>query len=245
MITSEQPKLGNTSTDIVASLAKGTTGMVPVVGSLIAEVVGNVIPNQRVDRIVRFVKLLDARLGNLEQRLLETKLTHPDAVDILEDAFTQAARATSQDRLDHIANVVANGLSPDELNQAQIKQMLWLLGQLNDAEIVILRSKLVMTQRDVESDAEFWNKHEAILAPDATHMGSSEDEFEEAALKKSYRAHLHDLGLIRSRFKKPGRGELPEFDDATGMMKPSGTDITRMGKMLLRYLDLIPSWYRH
>ena len=41
MTASEQPELGNTSRDIVASLAKGTTGMVPLVGSLIAEIVGN------------------------------------------------------------------------------------------------------------------------------------------------------------------------------------------------------------
>jgi len=243
MTTPEPPKLSNTTTDLVATLAKGTTGMVPVVGSLIAEIVGNVIPNQRVDRIARFVELLDARLGKLERHFLEERFCQPAVVDLLEDAFTQAARATSQERLEHIASVVANGISQDELNQGQTKRMLWLLGQLNDAEVVILRSKLALTREDFDLDSEFRDKHEQLLAPDTTHMGSSEEEFEEAALKKSYRTHLQDLVLVRPRFQKPRRGELPEFDDSTGMLKASGTEITRLGKMLLGYLDLIPSWH--
>lgn len=239
------PSLGNTSRDIVASLAKGTTGMVPFVGSLIAEVVGNIIPNQRVDRIVRFVELLEQRLGKFEEETLRRKLVDPQVVDILEDSFTQAARATTQKRLEHIANAVANGISAEDLDQAQVKRILWLLGQLTDEEIVILRSKLAQTTDDVHRDAEFREKHEQLLAPDVTHMGSSEDEFEEAALKASFHQHLFDLGLVRHRYRAPRRGELPEFDDKTGTIKPSGSDSTRLGRMLLRYLNLIPQWYRN
>lgn len=245
MSAPEQPRLGATSTDIVASLAKGTTGVVPVIGPLVAEVVGNIIPNQRVERIVRFVQLLDERLCHLEQDVVQSKLKQPPVVDLLEDAFIQAARATSRERLEHIANVVANGLSDDQLNEAETKRMLWLLGQLNDAEIIVLRSRLATTREDYEADSEFQNRHAQLLAPDATHMGSSEEEFEEAALKKSYQAHLRDLGLTRPRFKKPRRGEFPEFDVKTGMMKASGSDVTRLGKMLLRYLNLIPGWCGH
>ena len=93
--------LGNTSRDIVASLTKGTTGMVPIVGPLIAEIVGNVIPNQRVDRITRFVALLEQRLGKLEEDVVRSKIAAPVLVNILEDSFTQAARATTQERLEH------------------------------------------------------------------------------------------------------------------------------------------------
>lgn len=242
MTTPEPAKIGNTTADIVMSLVKGTVGMVPVIGSLIAEIVGNIIPNQRVDRIIHFVQLLDARLGKLERGFVEERLIQPAVVDLLEDAFTQVTRATSTERLEHIANVIANGISQEAINQSQTKRMLWLLGQLNDAEIVILRSRLAMTGEDFQLDSEFRGKHEQLLAPDTTHMGSSQKDFEEAALKRSYRSHLQDIGLVRSRFSKPRRGELPEFDDATGMLKANGTEITRLGRMLLGYLDLIPQW---
>lgn len=238
-------ELGPSATDRITSLAKGVFGAAPVVGPLAAEVIGNIIPNQRADRIVRFVQKLDERLKHLEQEDLRRRTADPQFVDIIEDAFFQAAKAVSDERLDHIANVVANGISAEELNHAETKRMLWLLDQLNDAEIVVLRSKLAMTREDAELDVEFREKHAQLLAPDATHMGSSEDAFEEAALKTSYRRHLHDLGLTRTRFKKPRRGEFPEFDKKTGMMKANGTDIIRLGKMLLRYLNLIPAWYQH
>ena len=238
-------ELAANATDHITSLAKGVFGAAPVIGPLAAEIIGNIIPNQRADRIVRFVQKLDDRLKHLKQEVLRQRTTDPQFIDIMEDAFFQAARAVSDERLDHIANVVANGISAEELNHALTKRMLWLLEQLNDAEVVVLRSKLAMTREDFDVDAEFREKHAQLLAPDTTDRGSSEDEFEEAALKTTYRAHLHDLGLTRKRFKRPKRGELPEFDDKTGMMKANGADITRLGKMLLRYLSLIPSWYQH
>jgi hypothetical protein len=74
-------------------------------------------------------------------------------------------------------------------------------------------------------------------------MGAAEDEFEAAAINASYRQHLHDLGLTRLRYSKPKCGELPEMDDKTGMIKVSGTDVTRLSRMLLRCLNLIPDWY--
>lgn len=240
---SQELQLGNNTTDLIASVGKGVAGAVPVIGPVIAEVIGNIIPNQRIDRITEFIRLLDERLKHFEQARLDERFRQPEAIDLLEDAFFQAARATSHERLEHIANVVAHGISAEELNQAETKRMLWLLGQLNDQEIVILRGKLAMTNTDFKKDAEFRDKHESLLSPNMTTMSSDNREFEEAALKDSYRTHLHDLGLLQSRFWKLRKGELPEFDDKTGMMKTSGTDVTRLGRMLLRYLNIIPEWY--
>lgn len=242
MSSPEMPKLENTAIDRATSLAKGITGAVPYAGSLIAEVIGNVIPNQRIDRIAKFIQLLEERLKIVEAHVLKARLAEPLVVDVLEDAFFQAARATSQERLEHIANVVVNGFSADELLHAEAKRMLWLLGQLNDAEIVILRSLLATTREQMISDSGFRDKHTELLTPDVTDMGSSQDEFEEAAIKESYRQHLYDLGLVRWRFKRTRTGELPEFDNRTGRMKALGSEVTRLGKMLLRYLNLIPAW---
>lgn len=240
----EPPKLSNTSTDIIVSASKGLVGAVPIAGSLLAEIIGNIIPNQRVDRIVRFVQLLDERLANLEQETAKARLVAPGGIDLLEDAFTQAARATTEERLEQIASIVANGIAPAELNEAETKRMLWLLGQLNDIEVVLLRARLVQSTGDHQADAEWRAKHEEVLRPRSPHLGSPREEVEEAMLHASYTQHLVDLGLLRHRFRTPRKGELPEFDDKTGMMKTSGTEVTTLGRMLLRYLNLIPEWYK-
>jgi hypothetical protein len=120
--------------------------------------------------------------------------------------------------------------------------MLWLLEKLTDMEVILLRSNLVQTRGDIDADREFREKHAAILAPRDVHLGSSWDEIEEDAIHTSHKQHLVELGLLRPSFKKPKRGEIPEFDAATGMIKASGHTITLLGKIFLRYLNLIPEW---
>lgn len=240
----QQYSLATNRVDGLTSLAKSVLGAAPFVGTALAEIVGHIIPNQRVDRIVKFVQLLDERLQRYEQKTLQDQMQEPDNVDLLEDAFTQAARATSQERLEHLASLVANGVSAEELKHSQTKRMLWILGQLSDSEIVLLRGSLPRTRGEYDLDTEFQTKHGKLLATKPIHMNSPEEDLEDDALKTSYRQHLYDLALIRQRFRKPGRGEVPEFDDKTGMMKSSGSEVTRLGKMLLRFLDLYPQWCR-
>ncbi len=241
----EGKQIESNNTDFAVSIGKGLLGAAPFVGPMLSEIVGNVIPNQRIDRLSLFATSLYARLKDVEEAFLKARISQPEAVDLIEDGFIQAARATSRDRIDHIASIVANGLSAEELKHTESKRMLWLLGQLEDSEIIVLRSRIALTQGDVERDIEFRSKHSELLAPDMTHMGSTPEEFEAAALKESYRQHLHELGLLRQRFKKAKKGEFPDFDDKTGMMKASGSDVTRLGKMLLKNLNLIPDWYQH
>ena len=177
---SEQlPSLTTNAVDWTAVAAKGGLGAIPVVGSLAAELVGSIIPNQRMDRIVHFLELLEVRVKDLEKSKLDGRKSDPQFVDIMEDAFFQASRAVSEDRLEHIANVVAKGLSADELNYAEAKQMLWLLGQLNDIEIVILRSRLALTNEDHAKDRDFRNKYQDILQSRVPVLGSDQDEHEE------------------------------------------------------------------
>lgn len=241
-MTDQLPSLNVNTSDYVTSLAKGVFGAIPFAGPIAAEIIGHVIPNQRADRLVRFVELLEERVKHLEQDTFRERCLQPDAVDLIEDALFQAARAKSEDRLEHLANVVANGLADEDLKQAEASKMLWLLDELNDVEVILLRARLVQTREDVQRDAEFREKHAAIIAPRGTHMGSSWDEIEEEAIHTSYKQHLVELGLLRPNFKRPKKNEFPEFDPKTGMMKANGHDITLLGKMLLRYLNLIPDW---
>ncbi|MBC7817000.1 MAG: hypothetical protein IAG10_08945 [Planctomycetaceae bacterium] len=229
--------------DWAVVLTKGGLGAIPFVGSLLAEVIGNVIPSQRHDRLARFLKMLDERLQTVEHETLKARLAQPEVVDVLEDSFFQAARAVTEERLEHVTNVVSNGLSAEQLDTAETKRMLWLLGQLNDAEIIILRGELTDTIDELD-DEEFRQVHAQLLAPDMTCDGSTEEEFDEAAIKSSYRQHLFDIGLVMYRFQRPRRDELPEFDPKTGMMKSSGSEVTRLGRMFLSYLKLIPDFLR-
>ncbi len=237
-------ELQTNRTDRVVTSAKAVFGMVPIAGSVLSEVIGEVIPNQRMERLVKFVEKLGERVEHMEADAFGERCRIPDCVNLIEDALFLAARAKSDERLDHIASIVANGISEDEQKRIQADKMLWILEKLNDVEVVLLRGSLPRTREEHDFDFEYRNKHREILAPKTPTRGSDWSEVEEAAMFDSFRQHLVELNLVRVRYQKPKRNELPEFDDKTGMMKAGGRELTLLGRMFLQYLDLIPHWVR-
>lgn len=221
--------------DHLVAVARGLSGVVPGIGPIAAEVIGHVIPHQRLDRVASVVRLLGEKVKDLDQAVLQDRMRTERFVDLLEDGIHQSARALTEERREHIATLLKNSLASDDLEHLHEKKLLWLLGQLDDAELIMLRSYgLPDDQR-----REFVERHQAVVRGPSAHMGSDRAELDRAAMHDASRRRLRDLGLIRPRFRKPKRGALPEFDEKTGTMKASGHDVTPLGRMLLRQLDLL------
>lgn len=225
--------------DRVTAVAKGVLGAVPLAGPAIAELVAHIIPNQRVERIVAFLRALERRLGELETQKLKERIHDSKVADLLEDGFIQAARALSEERIEHIAAIVASGLTDEARDHLHTKRMMQILAELNDVEVIILRGY----SQETRDDPEFYNTHRATISGPWPHLGSPEEEIDEAAIHGSYRQHLERLGLLRPNFKRPKRGELPDLDPKTGMMKATGYQLTRLGGLLLVMLSLAEKPY--
>ena len=163
------------------------------------------------------------------QRRLET----PEAIDLLEDGLLIAGRALTEERRERIASLMAKSLTLEELEHLEKKTLFQLLDRLNDAELIILQATMLPQTHEA-----FYDQHADVLYGVRAHLGSSQDDIDRAAIQSTYRRKLRDLGLIEPRFKPPRRGELPEFDVKTGMIKASGDRPTVLGRLLLRYLDL-------
>ena len=220
--------------DIAVSVSKGVAGLIPFFGGAIGEIIGNIIPNQRVDRIIRFLESLDSKVSEVEKEQYKSKITSPGFVDMMEDAFQQAARALTGERIEYISEMINQGLKDDQLEIIEKKEILWLLGELNDLEIIILKAY----DHTASQDEEFHNKHQDVIIGPQAYLGSSQDEVDKYSIHQTYRKHLEDLRLLSKNFRKPRRGEFPEFDEKTGMMKSSGYSITNLGNLLLRYIGL-------
>ena len=52
-------QLDNNKADLAAITARASLGAIPVAGSFLAEIAGTLIPNQRIDRIAKFVNELN------------------------------------------------------------------------------------------------------------------------------------------------------------------------------------------
>jgi len=216
--------LTNSRVDYVASAAKSALGTVPFAGALLAEIAGTVIPNQRIDRIVKFAETLELRLSKLEENAIENNISQEDFTDLVEESLRQAARSLTDERRDYIAALVANSISSKEIEHYESKHLLRMLGELNDIEIIWLRFYLDPT---IDGDEEYREKHTNILSPVGAHLASEQPEIDRATLQESYKEHMVSLGLLEK-----------EIDiDISGIgskLKTRGFNITNLGKLLLR-----------
>jgi len=214
--------------DYVASAAKSALGAVPFAGALLTEIAGNVIPNQRIDRIVKFAQALESRLRELEKSVIENNISQEDFIDLVEESLRQAASSLSDERREYIASLVANSISSDAIVHYESKHLLRMLGELNDIEIIWLRFFLDPT---MNGDEEYREKHKHILNPVAAHLASEQTEIDKSTLQESYKEHMASLGLLEK-----------EVDIDTShigsKLKTKGFHITALGRLLLRQLGL-------
>lgn len=203
--------------DLIASALKGVCGTLPIVGASIAEIIGYVIPNQRIDRIVSLLKALETKIDPEEKVKVEAKMLEEKSIDLMEDGFLQAARALSKERIDYIASLLKNGLTDEILEQSAYKRLLFLLGEINDVEVITLMgySMYGVEQQD------FWEKHRDILIGEPLRLPSSREKVDQDAIFKTYRANLVRLDLLESKIQ----------------LSSQSYEITSLGRLLLRSVD--------
>jgi hypothetical protein len=219
----------------VESAAKAALALVPFAGSFLVELAGTVIPHQRIDRIAKFAADLEKRFSGFEQAYIRAQLRNENFTDLMEEALRQAARSTSDERRQHIASLIANSLTPEAISFVESKHLLRILGEVNDIEILLLRSYLHAT---IGGDEEFRTKHQDVLRLAPVHMGSSPSDVEKRTLHDSYKQHLSRLGLLKETFQVDSKTKMPVFDSGTGSPKLQSYRITSLGRLLLGQVGL-------
>lgn len=228
-----QVSLEDNTSDKAAVVLKGLLGAVPVVGSILQEAVGVVIPNQRIDRVALTMECFAQKVGYIEEDVLRLKMLSEEFTDLLQDAIPQAARSLSDERREYIASFLKNSLTSKELDHVHEKKLLSILGELNDAEIIFLRYESLRPHERKE----FFEQHKVVLAPVPAAIGSERSEHDKNALRSSFQGKLIELGVLRKKFAKPQPGKMPEMDEKTGMLKAQYPELTQLGRALLRYID--------
>jgi hypothetical protein len=231
----DSKQFGSQSIDYVASAVKSLVGAVPFAGSLLVEIAGNVIPNQRLDRLTRFALILDSRIKNLEQEYIRSQFSNEYFSDLLEEGLRQAARSLNDERREYIANLITNSLSQKDIEYFESKYLMRILNEVNDIEIVWLKFYLGII---FGGDKEFQENHAAILSPITATLGGPEKDLEKEALQTSYKDHLSQLGLLRPHFETDTKTHLPVYDRFTGGQKIRSYEITSLGRLFLRFLGL-------
>lgn len=189
------------SRDQLVSVARGVVGLCPFIGSLASEAVGTLIPEQRLDRVVEFLRKLETDVQRLDARLewFERNIRTPEGLDILEEALIQASRALSQERRVRLAQLASRSLTSAELRHDESRKVLNLVRDLTDPELVWLIFYSMNPTMGPGPHKDFVEEHPHILEPVSASLDAPQEEVDRAALQDSYKNTLLQHGLIEQK----------------------------------------------
>lgn len=111
----------------------------PVVGPFFNELIEEVIPNQRQERVAKYLTRLGGRLQVMEVRLEDLAKTRtPEQVALFEEGARASTRSTSEKAIERIARVVAEGIDAEAFTVDQQRRLVEVLESLSDSDVVIL-----------------------------------------------------------------------------------------------------------
>ena len=220
-------ELDSNWSDRAALVTKIAASLVPMVGGPLAELITEVIPRLRQDRIVEYLRQLAARIETLEKENVERIQADIEKIDLIESGGYLAARATTSDRISKIVEIVFRGLGAEQTNFIRRKRLLGLFGAIDDDELLLLNA---YGQSYGMPRSNAWD---AIDRPTPAHFGSSTEDIDNAKLYELGEQNLLRLGLLQPKFDNMKKGEYPPFDARSGGFK-SRTEISHLGRMLLR-----------
>jgi len=207
------------SQDRLASAAKGVVGACPLIGPLASEAIGALIPNQRLDRVVEFLRNLEAEVRKFDGRLeyFEKNIRSAEGLDIMEEGIMQSARSVSNDRKERLSHLVGRSLTSEELMYEESRKLLNLFRDLTDPEILWLIYYSLNPVMGPGPHQDLIEKHPDVLMPISREMGAPQEQIDRAALQDSYKDTLIRFGLIELRGKTH--------------------QITSLGRLLVRYIQ--------
>jgi hypothetical protein len=227
------PSLGAGGGDRTAAVIRSVISNIPIVGQALAEVITELVPNQRIERVETYLHYLSEEIEALKISDVDATMKRPENVDLIEDGAYQAVRATTDERKRYLALAVAQGIGADEQNKLNEKRILALLGDLDDGDILLLDA--------FAANAAFGNQgHEKFknLRPEQPTINAREAAtVERWGLYQASIARLERLSLLHKHVRLDNKTKLPEFDTFTG--EPKGNyRITQLGLLVLKRIGL-------
>ena len=194
-----------------------------------AEIIGFVVPNQRLDRITNFLKELDKRLTKIEvDRLEHNKFS----LDLFEDGMYQAVKVLTESRNKYLANFLKRALDVDSDSYPTKKKLLNILQELTDKDIEILRS---ISIRWYQSTAKEYGVRPLTIGEVRALSEHQKSEYDHARVSFGLHiASLNRLNLVHIENRKID----PKFrnsylDYNTGLPEVEDCKLTNIGKLLL------------
>ena len=230
----EAPKK-STSREVAETVASGAAGMIPLVGSPIAVVLGLVMGYGYNKRMEQWRDAVAEAITDLEERMdepldLNALAEDPDFLDTLV-AATRAAQGTSrEEKLRALKNAVANSLLPSAPDDDLRLRFIRIVDEMTPAHMLVLRF--------LDDPRGWYDEHSEIQAPNI--MAGGKSSIIDPAFPTFHKEHMTRLLGDLSRWELAS-ANYNTVMTAEGVWASSTSDL---GKRLLAYINT-PHQARH
>lgn len=199
--------------DHLASGIRLAGALIPAAGPVLAELLTEVIPSQRKDRLVEYMRRLDYRLQVVEadmagaRDVFERNARSEYGTAIIEDSMIQSARTVEPESRERIAALVVRSLTEEELQYERTRKLLNLYIDLTYSEVIHLLYAALFSTAAGHTKDDFYSAHEAVLRPEFPAQDPASVDLERASFVSSYENQLIRLGLV-SEISDEGRDRL-------------------------------------
>jgi hypothetical protein len=244
--------------DLSVTIVNMFAGALPIpLAGTVAELFGKIIPNQKLDRAIKFLKQLDKRVENLES-ILEIGSKDPKFNDNLELTLEIVVKTESDSMREKLAEFTADNLKSERIDYLNTKNLLQIFRDLNEQDIQhlqyfhFLNLRLHIHDNGQDKYIRTKNIEELVIKPYIHNSANRHeiDQINEKMMMYDFRINkLMRYNLILPEIKESievskKKGENDRFlDDSIefdiyGAQKANKWHISILGKQLIQKFDL-------
>ena len=168
---------GDTGADVARAMVVGTIGMIPVVGSLLSELVSTFYPEAKLKRLLGFAEELQASVNHVQDRLDTEFVGRHEFARLFEDVLDRAAQARNDAKLAAFASATAQSMTVDRPGQRERERFLDLLDQLRPGHLRLLAAIARGNEERGDDLSVLVREHEELVITAAS-VRYMPDEFE-------------------------------------------------------------------
>jgi len=193
-------------TDFITSTLKGVFGIIPFAGPTAQELLGAIIPKQRMDRVVVFVEKLATEFERFQDQYKELvdRMYEPRYSSLFYKACVYSADSISVERIEYIKNLFLFGLSQEDIEADKAEALMNLLSRINDTEVIYLEY-YHLYKWNVQKAKEFQNRLKLEPLKPNIYGGMSQDSRDSQISKQIFIDNLMSLGLFEAEINKQGK----------------------------------------
>ena len=227
----EERDLDNKAIDVIVSGASAAVGMVPLVGGFLSEIVQEVIPNQRQDRIVEFIKEINSKLQEMEYALnkLENNFKNYKYGAFTYKCLRNVVNEVYSEKIEYYRNICVSGLTGEEKELNRKERILNIFSDMDYFEILYLKVYYYLKWYNKEQVEKIKKELGVIsLKPDYI-MNMSQESFKQETFKQITLNNLTKNGLLEQEIKNIGSHGKTRID----------YKITNLGELILKEINFV------